>query len=314
VHVPDPDQALSLAVMLACVARLVSLVELALIRHEFRGGGLLDWDVLGLMNLPTRTELMFRLRCLYRRLGRRGFSAILVLDALVCAATLAMPASPWLIGAVAALQLALLKRLHLSVDGSDQMILLVLVAALIARVDGSAIAARAAVTFLAAEVCLAYLVAGLYKAVSTYWQSGAALVLITRTRVFGHGAFARTLDRHPTLAHLMTAGVFVWECCFSVVLVAPLPVAIAILAIGVAFHVGCAFVMGLNTFVWAFVASYPALLTTNAWLAPGLGGARLALCGGVLLAIAVGVRLLTATVHIDRLPGGVLARPAAALK
>ena len=32
---------------------------------------------------------------------------------------------------------------------------------------------------------------------------------------------------------------------------------------GVGFHVGCALVMGLNRFVWAFAAAYPALLWTN---------------------------------------------------
>jgi hypothetical protein len=39
---------------------------------------------------------------------------------------------------------------------------------------------------------------------------------------------------------------------------------------GVAFHLGCAVVMGLNNFLWAFIATYPALLFAADWLAATL--------------------------------------------
>jgi hypothetical protein len=38
------------------------------------------------------------------------------------------------------------------------------------------------------------------------------------------------------------------------------PGAIAIIAIGLGFHVSIALLMGLNNFVWSFGASYPALV------------------------------------------------------
>ncbi len=47
-----------------------------------------------------------------------------------------------------------------------------------------------------------------------------------------------------------------FELTFVVALVTPLPVVIVLLGAGVAFHVGCAVLTGLNSFVWAFPATY----------------------------------------------------------
>lgn len=67
---------------------------------------------------------------------------------------LVWPSSAPLIAAAVALHVALLKRHHLTVDGSDQMVVVVLVACLIGRIRSDAISVPAAVTFLAAELTL----------------------------------------------------------------------------------------------------------------------------------------------------------------
>jgi hypothetical protein len=43
-------------------------------------------------------------------------------------------------------------------------------------------------------------------------------------------------------------------------LIAPRPLAILLLLSGIAFHVTAAIAMGLNTFLWSFLATYPALV------------------------------------------------------
>jgi hypothetical protein len=54
-----------------------------------------------------------------------------------------------------------------------------------------------------------------------------------------------------------------WESGFVIALIAPRPVLWMMLAAGLVFHLSCAWVMGLNTFLWAFAAGYPCVIFAN---------------------------------------------------
>lgn len=267
----DPSQALRLAVQLCAVAQLVGLLELALVRTEFRPGGFLDWSMTGNLNPQVRTRTGSLLRRAFRRLSPGAFACLIVLDAVVASLLLIRPSSVPLIAAATVLQLMLMKRHHLTIDGSDQMVLVVLAACLIGRLGADPIATRAAVTFLAAEVTLAYLVAGLAKATSPYWRSGQAFPMIVRTRMYGQPIARRVVNRFPRAGRAASYAVIWWESLFVLSLTAP-PAFVAVLfALGVGFHAGCAVVMGLNRFMWAFVASYPAVACTNLAIRSAVG-------------------------------------------
>jgi hypothetical protein len=268
---PDLDQALSFAVRLCAIGQLVGLLELLLVRGELSDSGFLDWTMIGNLSPRARTRAGGVIRRAFRRLPRRAFAGILIADACAAAALLVWPASPPLIALVVALQVGVLKRHHLTIDGSDQMMLVVLVACLLGRVGGGVVSARAAVSFLAAELALAYAVAGFAKATSSQWRSGVAFSVIAQTRMYGQPFVARVVRAHPIIGRAAAWSVVGWESLCFVTLTAPRPVVIAMLALGVGFHVGCAVVMGLNRFVWAFVASYPALLSTNLAIRAQLG-------------------------------------------
>ena len=64
--------------------------------------------------------------------------------------------------------------------------------------------------------------------------------------------------------------VIVMETLFPLCLVVPQPWGWPFLGWGVAFHLLCAVIMGLNSFFWAFVATYPALLYASASLRPAI--------------------------------------------
>jgi hypothetical protein len=268
---PDLDQALSFAVRLCAIGQLVGLLELMLVRSELSDSGFLDWTMIGNLSPRVRTRPGSMIRRAFRRLGRRAFGGMLIADAVAAAALLVWPASPLLIALAVALQVAVLKRHHLTIDGSDQMMLVVLVACLLGRVGGDVVSARAAVSFLAAELALAYAAAGFAKATSSQWRSGVAFSIIAQTRMYGQPLVARVVREHPLTGRAAAWTVVAWESLCFVTLAAPRPVVIAMLALGVGFHVGCAVVMGLNRFVWAFVAGYPALLCTNSAIRVQLG-------------------------------------------
>lgn len=271
VFAPTPDDALALAVRLCCVGQLIGLLELGFARRELKPGGFLDWSMIGIMSPTTRTRAGSFLRRVFRRATPKVFIGLVIVDAIVVSALLVWPSQALLIATAAALQVMLLKRHHLTYDGSDQMMLVVLVACLLGRVGPNAVSPRAAVSFVAAEVTLAYLVAGVYKATSKYWRPGGAFSMIVQTRMFGQPIAARVVRDHPAVGRAATYAVVCVECLFPIALIGPPLALVAFLALGFAFHLGCSVIMGLNRFLWAFVATYPALVCTNLTLRAELG-------------------------------------------
>jgi hypothetical protein len=268
---PDPGQALAFAVRVCAVGQLVGLLELMLVRGELADSGFLDWTMIGNLSPHTRTRSGSAIRRWFRRLPAPWFMGLVAADAVAAAALLARPAAPALIALVIALQVALLKRHHMTIDGSDQMMLVVLVACLLGRIGADAVSTRAAASFLAAELALAYTVAGFAKAASSQWRSGVALPIIAQTRMYGHPRAARVMREHPAVGLASGWSVIAWESLFVVTLTAPRPVVIGMLLLGLSFHLGCAVVMGLNRFLWAFAAGYAAVLVTNSAIRGLLG-------------------------------------------
>ncbi|MBV1855726.1 hypothetical protein [Catellatospora tritici] len=152
-------------------------------------------------------------------------------------------------------------------NGADQLTFMVLVTfALVLLAGAGPMTQRAGDVFIAAQLCLAYFASGFAKLVSPVWRSGQAIVGILATEGFGMPSVAARLATLRWLAWLMCWTVILWECTFPVVLIAPPPVTLALLAFGVVFHGGCAIAMGLNRFAWAFCGCYSAVLvvtTTN---------------------------------------------------
>ena len=120
-----------------------------------------------------------------------------------------------------------------------------------------------AVVFIAAQLTLSYVTAGIFKLISPVWRGGEALPGILNT--YGHGVIwaSRFVGRRRWLGFSAGWLVMLFEVTFPIVFVAPVPVVVAYLAIGLAFHLGCAVLMGLNSFLWAFPAAYPCVLATR---------------------------------------------------
>ena len=85
---------------------------------------------------------------------------------------------------------------------------------------------------------------------------------------YGHGhAWAATmLKAHPTVGKVLGWGVMLFEVLFPLLLLGPYAVALTAALVGVSFHIGCAVLMGLNSFPWAFPATYICLFAVRAYL------------------------------------------------
>jgi hypothetical protein len=153
----------------------------------------------------------------------------------------------------------LVKRLPWGEDAADQMSRVLLVAGGAADAVGSWRAQVAFLWFATAHSCVAYLTAGISKLSATEWRRGDALADILSTDAFGRRAWTGALFEHCTAARSVAWLVVGFECTFPLVLVGQAWLTDLLLIAGVAFHVGVAALMRLNTFLFAFVAAYPAV-------------------------------------------------------
>lgn len=151
-------------------------------------------------------------------------------------------------------------RQQLGLDGADQMFTVVLLSCGFGAALGNTPAGFAAICYSGFQLILAYEISGICKLISPQWRSGQAIVDITGTVGYGHPGLHKFLAPRPVAARIVCWSVVCFECCSPFFLFAGSRGVMLLIACGAIFHVCIALVMGLNTFVWAFVATYPALL------------------------------------------------------
>jgi len=83
---------------------------------------------------------------------------------------------------------------------------------------------------------------------------------ILNTATYGHPTAAGLLRRQPWVGGFVGWSVIVVEIVFPVALVAPPGVLVALLFAGAMLHLATAVLIGLDTFFWAFTATFPAII------------------------------------------------------
>lgn len=259
----DIKLAYSLCISLASVGVLIASLELLTLRSEFRNGGLFDW---GVLKTASRFALIVD-RGKYSRpishsafvpavAGGRAFAALMLMFFYKSSSI-----STACVMAVVAASIALYWRSPLGLDGSDQMSTIVLVAVGIHKMFRYDVqVAEASLWFIAVQGCLAYFVAGVAKLVSPVWRNGEAVRRIFSTRTYGSQTAADLVGDRRSVCVTLSWLVIAFECSFPLALLFGTPGFVVFAVLGFAFHITNAVVMGLNTFVWAFLACYPAIL------------------------------------------------------
>lgn len=157
--------------------------------------------------------------------------------------------------------LAVRWRRNLGGDGAEQMGAVILAAACLAALPlPSQERIRWVVIFLTAQLCLSYTTAGIAKLISPLWRGGQALPAILSTSGHGHPAAAAFFRRYPAVSLAASWGVILFESLFPLAFLGPFWLIAAALILGLCFHLACAALMGLNSFVWSFPAVYPCAL------------------------------------------------------
>jgi hypothetical protein len=261
----DSDAMLRTVELLLAIGAAVSSLEELHIRDALRDHGLLSWRVHRLSR-PSVARLVDRLG-IETLFGYPGILALIILRfvsslaLILCAAFGRSTTALLLILTVTTLAFTL--RSPEGNDGSDQMSSIALVALALTKVAHTNFGRSAALAFIAAQASLAYGTSGFLKITERGWRNGMFVMDILRTSTFGHRGLLQFLEHKRSLATPLGCGIALGDCALSCAVLLPPRECILLLSFGVMFHVGIAMILGLNTFLWSFVATYPAILWSS---------------------------------------------------
>jgi hypothetical protein len=176
------------------------------------------------------------------------------------------PVPAWLtsvrLAALVALSIALTRLMPLGLEAADQMITILLAAQLLVSLaPGDQRVQRTCLAFVASQAVLSYSVAGWAKLLKSSWRSGSYLQGLLRTEMFGHH-FAARLLANKSLAQQLSLALITVECAFPLALITGIHGAAILCVLVLCMHLANAYLLGLNLFVWAFGATYPAIVFT----------------------------------------------------
>jgi hypothetical protein len=261
------------AASLASVAVTVDCLETLANRREYAVGGVYNYEVLrtthGWMMKGARASV---LDPLFRYPNYLGLMGVQLLAAVLLLSHVVPTLAPAFIAIILACRLMSHLRNQLGLDGSDQMLVVVFGGLAVFHAVPEPLAKAGALSFIALQSLLSYFAAGYAKLVSPVWRGGDAIGGILNTTTYGSAFFSRLLLGNRPLSLLVCWSVLIFECVLPLLVFFGVKSALVFVVVGAAFHVSVAAMMGLNSFVWAFSATYPCLLFLSAWLATHLGG------------------------------------------
>lgn len=249
------DTALDWIARLTACSLVVQTAELLLVRESFSEHGIYRQALLhaDLRGAPRwlRTPLAAALRY-------EVFSRILRLQLFLCGVTLLLGCTP-LLAFCFLIALLVCVRFGGSYNGgSDSMTLLTLLALAVAGCIPNTTAQRAAVYYIAVQTCLSYFLAGVVKMREPSWRTGHALMSFLSLNRYGAPELALRLVQRPGFASLASFVLIAFECTFPFALLQS-SWALLYMAFGLFFHALNSWALGLNRFLWAWAATYPAL-------------------------------------------------------
>jgi len=262
--VTEADFALRLSGQVVAAAVILSSAESLAAWRDFAPGGILDCR----LSEPPAWMSSRLGRALRPTLARLMAVSIIRLAASIALLCPSLPAAAVAWCALLALVAGLIfHRLSvIGTDGADQISNVVLASIVAGSMTANSAVTGSALWFIAAHACLAYFLGGFFKAVSPSWRSGVVLTQILSLESLGHAPVRDWLARRPETARVLAWSVIGLELLFPLALFAPPWLMWCTLAATLSLHIAIATMMGLNTFVWGFGSTYPAVFFTNSQL------------------------------------------------
>jgi hypothetical protein len=121
---------------------------------------------------------------------------------------------------------------------------------------------KAAMLYLAIQLCLSYVIAGIVKLKNRQWRSGEALAHFLTNSNYAVPAFVKSLAHRKRVIMLASWIVIAFECSFFAAFVSP-KMAVIYAVLGFFFHLGNFVALGLNRFFFVWLSAYPIIFYWN---------------------------------------------------
>lgn len=243
---------------LIALAVFLQTLEFWRLRPTFSEKGFWKWSVLrqDFVGFPKLLRTGFDVI-----LSDRGFAVVLIVRFIFSAIWMISPgfasiAAPALF--VAALLTSMRWRGTFN-GGSDGMTLTILLAASVAALGrDSAILTLGSLWFIAVQACLSFFVAGVVKIRQPTWRNGLALQEILRRTNYDVPLWLQRWSERRSICRIVSWSLMIFELCFPLALLSPQTAMIFIVA-ALGFQIVNFHAFGLNRFVFAWAAAYPAI-------------------------------------------------------
>ncbi len=251
--------AVELCEKLVAFAALLQTVELIGLKRYWVDSGVWSWKTLA-HDYDSSPVLKKTLTVF---LNERSFAMLLLARMLASLMALALSANAWVLGILFFSSWLISIRWRGTLNGgSDSMTLVVALSVWISAVfRDHPLITLIALGYVAVQLTASYWIAGSVKLNSRAWRKGTALAQFFKTPGYDSPPdWVRSLFQQPTaLAKFFSLLIIAFECLFPLAWLHP-RICMAFLACAIIFHVMNFFVFGLNRFVFAWLAAYPALL------------------------------------------------------
>ncbi len=124
---------------------------------------------------------------------------------------------------------------------------------------------EAGLIWIATQVTLSYFMAGMIKARNPRWWRGVVLQEILQAPIYSVPLFMRKLGWSYKSMVPMSVGLIVFEVTFPLVWIFP-KILLVYFVLGLIFHFGVWWALGLHRFFWVWTSTYPALAFAVFWI------------------------------------------------
>lgn len=259
----DPGRCLLAVTAIASCGLLISILQTLWNWRLFRPDSLMSWELFKTQSRFAKYAPSPLIDCLYTF---PNFLYVVVLQGVAALLLLGFPCHGIIRPAAltAILIIFLLNRLRnqpYSMVAADSMNFLVFGALCLREIaPDSPLTTQGCLWFIALQSCLSYIANGMLKLTAPHWRRGKVLWHIAHHSLFGNARLARVLGAYPAVGKWLDWSVIGCELAFPFVLVVGHPGCWIFLGWGLLFHTVTAIVMGLNTFLFAWAATYPAIV------------------------------------------------------
>lgn len=252
-------------ISISSIGVILSAFEWLSLRKHFTNSGIFSWEVRSISLHPNLYKSLINFIFKYPNINI--IYCIQIIVAVLIFFTTSMPIFlATCCSIIAIISILLNFRTKEGISGADKMTRLVMITGAICFLKATPLIINAGLTFISLQLILAYTTAGWVRLFVQTWRNGTDLGLILRQHTYSNEFIWAFTKNNKFILKVTALFILFFECTFFICILLPSPFFYLYIALGVIFHIGNAIIMGLNTFVWSFLSTYPALIWLHHYL------------------------------------------------